>query len=288
MKRFVKDLMASFGYELHKRNIMPLRTDIYESLYDRGSLQKRLFYNIGAGAFNHPYWTNIDFHNQWYKQNSQNISINHDLTGCEPLPLFNDSAEAFYCSHVIEHITDSAVTKMFQEVLRVLKPGGLFRITAPDINLWYRAFIQNDRWFWADSIKHYSQPEVMRTLKLNSMNDATIGTIFQYYFSACTSPLTKCSCERKFSDMELMDLFNEYSFEDALTHICSFSYFDPNSAGYHINWFNAGKVIGLLKAAGFSKITASAFGQSANPIFRDISLFDNTVPEWSFYVEAVK
>lgn len=161
-------------------------------------------------------------------------------------------------------------------------------MTAPDINIWYRAFKNNDRLFFRDSIKYYSNPEIMNQLELNSMNEASIGSIFQYYFSATTSPLTKYDNSKKFNDEELKSIFEKYTYEDALTYICSFCKFDPNKAGYHINWVNAKKIEKILKEVGFSEVYISAYGQSHFHVLQDTNFFDNTVPELSFYVEAKK
>lgn len=170
----------------------------------------------------------------------------------------------------------------------ILKVGGCFRITVSDVNNWYRAFQQNDRDFFADSIEYYSNENIMKELNINLMKEASIGSIFQYYFSATTSLLTNYNTKKKFTDEEVKYIFSSMEYSQALTYICSFCHFDPEKTGYHINWVNADKVVLFLKRAGFSNIFVSAYGQSFNPILRNLNLFDNKVPEWSFYVEAFK
>lgn len=47
----------------------PKQPKLDPSLYDRypaDSIKGRRFYNIGAGSFAHPYWTNIDYATGWY------------------------------------------------------------------------------------------------------------------------------------------------------------------------------------------------------------------------------
>jgi len=44
----------------------------------------------------------------------------------------------------------------------------------------------------------------------------------------------------------------------------------------------------MLRKAGFSKIFLSGYGQSFSPVLRNTDLFDNTHPEISLYVEAIK
>lgn len=276
------------GYEVRKKNNPQFQINLYKELFPCTSIENKKFYNIGAGSFYHPCWTNIDFYNNWYRQDLEKIGIHFDLMNCDSLPIESNSAEILYTSHVIEHITDKAIKNLFSEAYRILKSDGIFRITAPDINLLHRAFQNNDWFFFRDSINYYSNPEVMKKLNIRSMAEAKLADIYQYYFSATTSPLTKYEESRKIFNEELVQIFSEKSYEEALNYICSFSKFAPNKSGYHINWANASKVIRLLKQAGFSRCDVSAYGQSKSAILRDTSFFDNTVPEWSFYVEASK
>lgn len=48
-------------------------------------------------------------------------------------PYKNGSVEGVFCSHILEHLYPQQAIKMFSEVLRVLKPGGVFRVVVPDL-----------------------------------------------------------------------------------------------------------------------------------------------------------
>jgi SAM-dependent methyltransferase len=61
---------------------------------------------------------------------SQPIVV-HDLRNGIPYP--DNTVDAVYHSHVIEHIDRSFVEAFMREVWRVLKPGGIQRIVAPDL-----------------------------------------------------------------------------------------------------------------------------------------------------------
>ena len=56
----------------------------------------------------------------------------------------------------------------------------------------------------------------------------------------------------------------------------------------HKTWFNKKKVIRMLNKAGFENVYESAYCQSKSPLLLDTNLFDNTQPELSLYVEAIK
>ncbi len=54
-----------------------------------------------------------------------------DLT--RPLPFADDSVEAVFSSHVLEHLFADEVERLIRELHRVLKPGGICRVVVPDL-----------------------------------------------------------------------------------------------------------------------------------------------------------
>jgi hypothetical protein len=63
-----------------------------------------------------------------YAPSSRNIP--HDLT--KPFPLPDGSVQSFQAEDVFEHIPYERLTIVFDEIYRVLVPGGLFRLSVPD------------------------------------------------------------------------------------------------------------------------------------------------------------
>lgn len=49
------------------------------------------------------------------------------------LPVADASARMVYCSHVLEHLPLAGLRAALRETLRVLKPGGVFRLVVPDL-----------------------------------------------------------------------------------------------------------------------------------------------------------
>ncbi|WP_100753538.1 class I SAM-dependent methyltransferase [Vibrio salilacus] len=286
LKDNIRRLINSFGFQVHRINKEIIDTSVYHRLYSDDVIEQRPFYNIGAGSFFHPLWRNVDFSNSWYKDNK--ININYDLMELKPLPIDSDSAEIIYTSHTLEHINEEAVDNILSESFRVLKRNGVIRITVPDVNLYYEAYINNDKEFYRNSIKFYSDHTVIESLELNPMSEASLGAIFLYYFAATVSPLTKYSNKHNITDEQLKDIFNKHSYPKALDLICKNCHFDPKKSGYHINWMNTDKIIEKLEKLGFSEVYASAYGQSRNAALRDTKFFDNTVPGVSCYIEARK
>jgi ubiquinone/menaquinone biosynthesis C-methylase UbiE len=257
--------------------------ELYKELYDNNALKNKRFYNVGAGPeFFHPCWTNIDYQSEFYPQS--NIGINFDLTCNSPFPIDDNVAEVVYSSNTIEHIPDSSVQNMFNESYRILKKNGYIRITAPDIDLYYRALRENDLHFywWRDM---YSSPEMIKRSQLKSpMNSCSLKQVFLVSFAGQTSTLVK-DPKKVINDDEFDRIFGTMSFEDALDYCVSFC--TPNF-GYHMNWFSKQKVIDMLKKAGFSKIVVSGYGQSYCPVMRNTNMFDHVRPKESFYIESQK
>lgn len=284
MDKIIYGFFLKLGYTLHRTHRpKPLELDLYKELFKKDSLEKKRFYNIGAGPeFFHPYWTNMDFQSEFYPQ--RNIGINFDLTSNAPFPIEDDAAEAVYSSNTIEHIPNSSVQNMFNESYRILKDKGYIRITAPDIDLYYRALVENDTHFywWRDM---YSTPEMMKRSHLKiAMNACSLKQVFLVSIAGQTSTLIE-NPTKVIDDEEFDRIFSSMSLNDALDYCISFC--TPNF-GYHMNWFNKKKVIDMLREAGFSNIYISGFGQSYCPVMRNTDMFDHVRPKESFYIEAKK
>lgn len=260
------------------------------SIFSKDSIKNKQFYNIGAGTFRHPFWTNIDHISGWYGEAQKNSDfINFNLFSLKKLPIPDNTAEIVYCSHTVEHITDEAAQNMFNESFRILKNKGIFRITTPNIDLEYRAYKDNDKnyFYW-----YYEyQSETYRHIKCKIVTkDTSVQQMFLYHFAAQVSELHMDSPLPKISDEELDKIFSTLDYEDALNYFTSKCSVDIQKKypGNHINWWNEKKAFRMLKEAGFEDIYKSGYGQSFSPVLRNTSLFDNTHPKISLYIEAIK
>ncbi|MEY2485121.1 MAG: hypothetical protein QOH39_769 [Verrucomicrobiota bacterium] len=57
--------------------------------------------------------------------------INHQLES--PLPLPDESCDAIYCFHTIEHLRPRTAERFVRDLHRLLKPGAILRISTPDL-----------------------------------------------------------------------------------------------------------------------------------------------------------
>jgi len=72
---------------------------------------------------------------------SDSRHIQHNVT--EPLPFPDDCVDVYQSEDVFEHIDPGKLPSVINEIYRVLKPGGLFRLSLPD----YRCNILRERSF---------------------------------------------------------------------------------------------------------------------------------------------
>lgn len=84
----------------------------------------KIYIHLGCGAINAQGFINVDlrpFSHVHYIQEVENLSIFPD-----------EYADLIYASHVLEHISHSKLSEVLQEWQRVLKKGGILRISVPD------------------------------------------------------------------------------------------------------------------------------------------------------------
>ncbi len=124
VKEIILDVFNKMGYSIMKKDTNDLK--FYYKLFGKDVVKNKKFFNIGAGAFRHPAWTNINYDSDWYYLDKNNIDINFDLMSLKKMPIKNDSAVIIYTSHTIEHITNESAQNTFNEAYRILREGGVF------------------------------------------------------------------------------------------------------------------------------------------------------------------
>ena len=263
----------------------------YEGVYPEESILQKLFFNVGAGAFAHPYWTNVDRIQERTGGEGPvaGASLNLDLLVTPRLPIADETAELVYSAHLLEHLPDDRAHRLLREAFRILKPGGLLRVSTPDILLEYRAFKERDWSYFA--WQHYHS-EAGRTSQLFSrpMPKASIQQLFLYRFASHVSTLHIGSTAERLTDEKVDELFTRLPLCEALDYCTSRC--DPDLQlkypGNHISWWSFPKMRVALLDAGFRKVYLSGYGQSFAPPMRNTKLFDRLFPGMSLFVEARK
>jgi predicted SAM-dependent methyltransferase len=70
-----------------------------------------------------------------------------ELDISEPLPFEDASVEWVYAEHLIEHVSLTVGIGWLTEVRRILAPGGLLRLTTPDLRVYAQSYLNGDRFF---------------------------------------------------------------------------------------------------------------------------------------------
>ncbi|MBC7870304.1 MAG: methyltransferase domain-containing protein [Chitinophagaceae bacterium] len=94
----------------------------------------RFLLNVGCGTCFHTDWTNIDLASA-----SSHVIAYNILSG---LPFEDNTFDAVYHSHVLEHLDRTAARNMMQECYRVLKPDGIVRVVLPDLAYICQRYLQ--------------------------------------------------------------------------------------------------------------------------------------------------
>ena len=83
-------------------------------------------------------WTNLKFSALPHPEGG---AIQHfDIR--RPLPFAEDTFDSVYALHIIEHLTPEEGREFVAEVFRVLRPGGIFRVSTPDLEGIVRAYLE--------------------------------------------------------------------------------------------------------------------------------------------------
>jgi len=62
-------------------------------------------------------------------------------------PIEDEKLQYMYASHVITHMTFEEAINFLKNCYRVMKKGGVIRVPIPDLELWAKAYLENNRKF---------------------------------------------------------------------------------------------------------------------------------------------
>src|SRR3990167_2070030 len=102
--------------------------------------QNHIKLNFGCGETYYTDWVNVD---SFF---SKHVDLVLDLR--RPLPFSNETIEYCYSEHFLEHLYPDEGLKHLEEVWRVLKPGGVYRIVVPAGIRFVEKYLANDAVFF--------------------------------------------------------------------------------------------------------------------------------------------
>ena len=274
MKEFLKKIFrGSILYEIalkmrlrycayvRKRKISSERREIMRNY------NPSIFYlNIGSRLFVRKNWRLLDYTgNHSYKVGDRGelLDFDIDLIACRKFPLLDNSVDLLFSSHCLEHIGDAPAQNIFNEAYRLLKQGGVFRVSLPDADLFYDTYKRNDI-AWFRGITRRWKPE---------------WPIEMHYFKYVSARYmgTVGGVRKNVQKLSKEAFFEKYHKE---------IYDSNDNVSGHITWFNHDKVKRMAEKAGFTDIRLSSPHQSVSEEMRAPE-FDKH-EKFSLYVDIVR
>ncbi len=123
------------------------------------------------------------------------VFIHHDLAN--GIPLHDSVADYIYSSHFFEHLYHDDVKNLLNECYRVLKYGGVLRISVPDLEYALALYTSGKKhemlqnyFFVEDGESHYARHKYMYDFEMFSslLRDAGFGDIQRCQFQEGTVP----------------------------------------------------------------------------------------------------
>ena len=226
------------------------------------------YLNVGDGRFARTNWRLLDYagDDSNYNYRASLIDYNINLLNLEPWPLKDNSFDIVYSSHCLEHLTMESIEHSFRQIQRILKPAGIFRLTVPDIDCAYEAFLNEDlAWFETNA---------------NAPDKSSIYSHFLNFFSNKNSEeIDKIAFRNDFEKLPKIAFLNKYINQkiDMANHRFE----------YHASWINFDLVEKLGSSAGFSQIIKSSRRQSISEELRD-PMFDHKPGNGNLYADLIK
>lgn len=242
--------------------------------------REQILLNIGSGNWECPGWICLDYPSEWYSkaQNGHKI-VPYDIRS-ESIPYSDNSVDAIYCSHVVEHIENHHIQKFFQEVHRVLKEGGVFRVCCPDAEFLYEVAKSGklDYWYWRKS--WFNSPRFWQGGQDVKPVDYLVREVATPKLKGYVNAIDGGEdVSREFDNMPMVEFF------EFLTNDLEFR---NDYVGDHINFWTYEKMKEMLQNEGFDIIIRSKWHASVSRYMENLGYFDKTHPHMSLYVEAVK
>lgn len=219
------------------------------------------FLNIGGGTHPMHRWDVLDKTGTEYNFDPAKITFDVNLREMKPWPIPDGTYEIVYSGHTLEHVTEAAWMFAIGEVMRIMQPGGVFRMQVPDYEL-----------FWADAEK----------ADLNTDRGCKALVDLVTSFASSYKDAGKANPQIIKNDMEKL---GPEGFASKYTKLAMLESY--KSYRGHLSYFTWLKLSQVISDVGFVDVRRAAQHDSIRPEMKD-DPFDCTIPDHSLYVEAIK
>ncbi len=221
--------------------------------------------NLGCGSIFSSEWNNLDLYH------SKDV-VYHDLN--RGIPYADNTFDAVYSSHVLEHFSREKGGFLIKEIFRVLKPGGLVRLVLPDLEGITKEYLKNlenyhkepieqnwQRYYWSllelydQTTRKVSGGEMLKTLRQGDVGweyiASRVGDEFYDFYPWNKQKLNKIRIKRSLSQK----VFNRLK--------SLFRSKDPEKIGELHKWmYDSASLSYLLKSCGFADINKTDWNVS--------------------------
>jgi predicted SAM-dependent methyltransferase len=245
--------------------VRPVRRLLRNKKEHQIDLSSKRYLNIGCGAN----WTGVNTISLDFDPATCDVGL--DLNTAERLPFPSFRFQGIYSSHCFEHLQEARVVFWLSECYRVLEPGGVLRLSMPDIESYFDAYEKRDAAFfdWIRGSAHY-------------MEDSWLRLIVRAFAEPTVDSFTDDELYEMYSSMPLGQ-FLEF-FKNRQEAITDQRLLLPH---VHKSWWSASKISGLLSELGFVDVRpTSPMGSSCKEFTDDRFRYKH--PGMSFFVEAIK
>ena len=228
------------------------------------------------------------------------------------LPFQDNSIEYVFSSHFFEHINDKTAINLLKESYRVLKPGGIIRITTPHYERLYNKCKTNDIDFYTknnilrDRSKHWGNTNIE-----NNIYNTLVHFICNYHDGElCVGTNNKLRCVIPILEKnEIINKLNELNVGEfcewclkfvpenpiskektkKLKQIKNIVFDCPDNGLQHINWWTLKKFTSILESLNFYNIKEVDCNKSSIPGTSFITNeFNNIRGNGSIWIECIK
>jgi len=248
----------------------------FEKIVNKFKNVNREYVNIGGGpVFLHERFFTFDINIASDKSQGR---INFDFSKGVPFPFGDNSIKGIYTSHCLEHLFDNQVYKILEQSYRILQPGGVIRIALPDMDMMFDAYEARDASFFEFFKKK------MRARDGIWAYDSWLRLVTRSFAGHVVD---------LFSDVELYEIYHKLE-KDRMKFVKRILSEAENSPKYrnvpnaHKSYWSSQKMLTCLNELGFKNSNKVGQRQTMDPVFSNGSVFNNTQPQVSFFVEAIK
>ena len=115
-------------------------------------------------------------------QGTPHFYLQHDCTRSFPLP--DASVPRVHSEHMIEHLTLDGAIAWLREMRRLLAPGGVLRVTTPDLARYVTGYLDPEQAFYREHRQHLRDVRMEGHLGVASIPERRawmINQIFRFY-----------------------------------------------------------------------------------------------------------